>query len=123
MSSRVLPNHEIKSWSITGSPAARRVAFVIADSVLAIVPVLGSGVPSSPDVSTHFRFALPFYDAIAHGNFYPGWLADSNGGCGHTGCRFYPPAVCEGLAVLGLVTGGWYAGGLVAYALISVGGG
>src|ERR1043165_7476751 len=88
MSSRVLQSHEAKTWSMTGSPAAKHVVFVVVVSVLAVVPVLLFGVPSNRDLSNHFRFALPFYDAIAGGNFYPGWLAESNGGYGDPSFRF-----------------------------------
>src|SRR5690349_23335366 len=123
MSSRVLQSHGAKTWSMTGSPAAKHVVFVVVVSVLAVVPVLLFGVPSNRDLSNHFRFALPFYDAIAHGNFYPRWLAESNGGYGDPSFRFYPPALYYVLALLRFVTGDWYAATLVAFTLISVAGG
>src|SRR5689334_12962475 len=119
MSSRVLQSHEAKTWSMAGSPAARHVAFVVAVSVLAVVPVLLFGVPSNRDLSNHFRFALPFYDAIAGGNFYPGWLAESNGGYGDPSFRFYPPALYYLLSSFRFVTGEWYVATLVTFALVS----
>ncbi|HEY8410079.1 MAG TPA: 6-pyruvoyl-tetrahydropterin synthase-related protein [Pyrinomonadaceae bacterium] len=120
MSSRVLQSHEAKTWSIAASPAAKRTAFVVAISVLAVVPVLIFGVPSNRDLSNHFRFALPFYDAIAGGNFYPGWLAESNGGYGDPSFRFYPPALYYLLSLFRFATGEWYFATLLTFSLISV---
>lgn len=120
MSSRVLQPDETKTWSIGASPEAKRAAFVIAVSLLALVPVLVFGVPSNRDLSNHFRFALPFYDAIANGNFYPGWLAESNGGYGDPSFRFYPPALYYVLSLFRFVTGEWYAATLITFALIAV---
>jgi uncharacterized membrane protein len=123
MSSRVLHSHETKTWSIAGSPAAKRAAFVVAVSVVAIVPALVFGIPSNRDLSNHFRFALPFYDAIAHGNFYPGWLAESNGGYGDPSFRFYPPALYYLLSLFRFVTGEWYVATLLTFALVAIAGG
>lgn len=123
MSSRVLQSHEAKTWSIAGSPAAKHVAFVIAVSVLAVVPVLLFGVPSNRDLSNHFRFALPFYDAIAGGNFYPGWLAESNGGYGDPSFRFYPPALYYLLSLFRFVSGEWYLATLLTVVCVAVAGG
>src|ERR1044072_9960109 len=120
MSSRVLQPDETKTWSIGASPEAKRAAFVIAVSLLALVPVLVFGVPSNRDLSNHFRFALPFYDAIANGNFYPGWLAESNGGYGDPSFRCYPPALYYLLSLFRFVTGEWYAATLITFALIAV---
>src|ERR1044072_1061161 len=120
MSSRVLQSHEAKTWSMTGSPAETHVVFVIVVSVVAVDPVLLFGVPSNRDLSNHFRFALPFYDAIANGNFYPGWLAESNGGYGDPSFRFYPPALYYVLSLFRFVTGEWYAATLITFALIAV---
>ena len=123
MSSRVLQSHEAKTWSIAGSPAAKHVAFVVAVSVLAVVPVLVFGVPSNRDLSNHFRFALPFYDAIAGGNFYPGWLAESNGGYGDPSFRFYPPALYYLLSSFRFLTGEWYVATLLTVVFVAVAGG
>jgi len=49
------------------------------------------GIPSNRDLLSHFRLALPFYDAIRLGDLYPGWLAESNSGYGDASFRFYPP--------------------------------
>jgi len=123
MSSRVLPAHETKTWSIAASPAVKRAALVVAVSLLAIVPVLIFGVPSNRDLSNHFRFALPFYDAIAGGNFYPSWLAESNGGYGDPSFRFYPPALYYLLSSFRFVTGEWYVATLITCAVVATAGG
>jgi 6-pyruvoyl-tetrahydropterin synthase related domain len=123
MSSRVLQTHETKTWSIAASPAVKRAALVVAVSLIAIVPVLLFGVPSNRDLSNHFRFALPFYDAIAGGNFYPSWLAESNGGYGDPSFRFYPPALYYLLALFRSVTGEWYVATLITFAVIAIAGG
>src|ERR1044072_5347166 len=123
MSSRVLQPDETKTWSIGASPEAKRAAFVIAVSLLALVPVLVFGVPSNRDLSNHFRFALPFYDAIVAGCPYPGWLAESNGGYGDPSFRFYPPALYYALAAARFVIGNWYDATLVVFVLISIAGG
>ena len=101
----------------------KHVAFVVAVSVLAVVPVLVFGVPSNRDLSNHFRFALPFYDAIAGGNFYPGWLAESNGGYGDPSFRFYPPALYYLLSLFRFVTGEWYVATLLMVVFVAVAGG
>ena len=123
MSSRVLESHETKGWSISASPEAKRIALVVAVSLAAIVPVLLFGVPANRDLSNHFRFALPFYDAIAAGNFYPSWLAESNGGYGDPSFRFYPPALYYLLAFFRFVSGEWYAATLLTFATVSIAGG
>src|ERR1044072_2190825 len=123
MSSRVLQTDETKTWSIGASPEAKRAAFVIAVSLLALVPVLLFGVPSNRDLSDHFRFALPFYDASANGNFYPGRLAESNGGYGDPSFRFYPPALYYLLSAFRFLTGEWYVATLLTVVFVAVAGG
>jgi 6-pyruvoyl-tetrahydropterin synthase-like protein len=123
MSSYAVQTHEARSWPFAASPNARRVGFIVGISLLAIVPVLLFGIPSNRDLSNHFRFALPFYDAIAGGNFYPGWLAESNGGYGDPSFRFYPPALYYLLGLFRFCTGEWYVATLLTFGLISVAGG
>ncbi|HEY2963324.1 MAG TPA: 6-pyruvoyl-tetrahydropterin synthase-related protein [Pyrinomonadaceae bacterium] len=123
MSSYAVQTHESGTWPLAGSPEARRVGFVVLVSVLAIVPVLLFGVPSNRDLANHFRFALPFYDAIAGGNFYPSWLAESNGGYGDPSFRFYPPALYYLLGLFRFLTGEWYFATLLTFAVVSVAGG
>jgi uncharacterized membrane protein len=123
MSSRVLQSPQEKSWSLTAAPEAKRVGCVVAVSVLAMLPALIFGVPSSRDLSNHFRFALPFYDAIASGNFYAGWLAESNAGYGDPSFRFYPPGLYYLLALFRFATGDWYVATLLTFTIVSVAGG
>jgi hypothetical protein len=123
MSSRVIQAHGTKTWSIAASPAVKRAAFGVLISFVAIVPILVFGVPSNRDLSNHFRFALPFYDALAGGNFYPSWLAESNRGYGDPSFRFYPPALYYLLSLFRFVTGEWYFATLITFALIAIAGG
>ncbi|MFN2406831.1 MAG: 6-pyruvoyl-tetrahydropterin synthase-related protein [Pyrinomonadaceae bacterium] len=123
MSSYVAQTHEARTWSFAGSPEAKYIVFVVAVSLLTIVPALVFGVPSNRDLSNHFRFALPFYDAIAAGNFYPGWLAESNHGYGDPSFRFYPPALYYVLALFRFITGEWYVATLLTFTVVSVAGG
>ena len=123
MSSYVVQTHETRTWSFAGSPEAKCIVFVVAVSLLTLVPAFVFGVPSNRDLSNHFRFALPFYDAIAAGNFYPGWLAESNHGYGDPSFRFYPPALYYLLALFRFVTGEWYVATLLTFAVISIAGG
>jgi uncharacterized membrane protein len=123
MSSYVVQTHEARTWSFAGSPEAKCIVFVVAVSLLTMVPALVFGVPSNRDLSNHFRFALPFYDAIATGNFYPGWLAESNHGYGDPSFRFYPPALYYLLALFRFITGEWYVATLLTYVVVSVAGG
>jgi len=95
-------------------------AIVVAVSILVIVPAIVWGIPSNLDLTNHFRFALPFYDAIAGGNLYPGWLAESNGGYGDPSFRFYPPALYYLLAACRFVIGNWYGATLAAFVTLSI---
>ena len=95
------------------------IAFAAVASFLTIVPAILWGVPSNIDLTNHFRFAVPFYDAIAGGNFYPRWLAESNGGYGDPSFRFYPPALYYLLAAARLLTGNWYSATLIVFATLS----
>ena len=123
MSSYVVQTQAARTWAFAGSPEAKCVVFVVAVSLLTVVPAFIFGVPSNRDLSNHFRFALPFYDAIAAGNFYPGWLAESNHGYGDPSFRFYPPALYYVLAFFRFITGEWYVATLLTFALVSVVGG
>jgi uncharacterized membrane protein len=105
------------------SQRARPLGLVVAISLAVIVPTFLWGVPSNLDLSNHFRFALPFYDALANGDFYPGWLAESNSGYGDPSFRFYPPALYYLLAAARSVIGNWYEATMLVFALLSVAGG
>lgn len=114
---------DIGTWkSILGNwPPS--IALVVVASFLVIVPAILWGIPSNLDLTNHFRFALPFYDAIVAGDPYPGWLAESNGGYGDPSFRFYPPALYYLLAFVRYVIGNWYAATLVVFVMISIAGG
>jgi hypothetical protein len=103
----------IDTWQVN-------VAVVAAVSFAVIIPAVLWGIPSNLDLTNHFRFALPFYDAIAGGNFYPSWLAESNGGYGDPSFRFYPPAFYYLLAGARFLTGNWYDATLIVFIAFSV---
>jgi 6-pyruvoyl-tetrahydropterin synthase related domain len=105
------------------APGTKSVLFIVLAAVAVMSPTLIWGIPSSRDLSNHFRFALPFYDALRSGHYYPGWLAESNGGYGDASFRFYPPALYYLLAFAKLITGSWIAATvLTATLLFAVGG-
>ena len=89
-------------------------------SLAVVLPAIVWGIPSNLDLTNHFRFAVPFYDAIAAGDFYPGWLAESNHGYGDPSFRFYPPAFYYLLAAARFLTGNWYGATLVVFAAVSI---
>ncbi len=122
MSSQAVPSHQTKSWPLTGSSEAKRTGIVVAVAILAMVPVLVFGVPSNRDLSNHFRFILPFYDAIASGNFYASWLAESNAGYGDPSFRFYPPGLYYVLYLFRFATGDWYISTLLTFTVVSIAG-
>lgn len=97
----------------------RALFFVVLVSLLFIAPALLFGIPSNKDLLNHFRFALPFFDSLESGHFYPAWLAESNSGYGDPSFRFYPPALYYLLSLCKIVTGNWYVGTLLTLALIS----
>jgi uncharacterized membrane protein len=123
MNSSAIQNPDKRVWAISGSPVARASGFVIAISFAVIVPMLIWGVPSNLDLSNHFRFTLPFYDGIAAGTPYPGWLAESNDGYGDPSFRFYPPALYYVLAAARFAFGNWYDATIATFALLSIAGG
>ena len=89
-------------------------------SFAVILPAIVWGVPSNLDLTNHFRFGVPFYDAIRAGDLYPGWLAESNHGYGDPSFRFYPPAFYYLLAASRFVIGNWYVATLVVFAVVSI---
>ena len=97
-----------------------QLAILISVSLAVIAPTLLWGIPSNLDLTNHFRFALPFYDAIVADDIYPGWLAESNGGYGDPSFRFYPPALYYLLAAARFVIGNWYGATLVVFVILSI---
>ena len=100
-----------------------RTALVAAVCFAVIIPAILWGIPSNLDLTNHFRFAIPFYDSIAAGDFYPGWLAESNAGYGDPSFRFYPPAFYYLLAASRFLIGNWYGATLVTFVVVSIVGG
>jgi hypothetical protein len=121
----ITDNHQsgIGTWKSTLGNRQPAIVLAVVASFVVIVPAILWGIPSNLDLTNHFRFTLPFYDAIAAGDLYPGWLAESNGGYGDPSFRFYPPALYYLLAAARFVTGNWYAATLVVFVLISIAGG
>ncbi|HEY8561586.1 MAG TPA: 6-pyruvoyl-tetrahydropterin synthase-related protein [Pyrinomonadaceae bacterium] len=90
--------------------------------VLAMLPVFFRGFPVGADFDNHFRFALPFYEEIERGNYFPGWLAESNFGFGDPRFRFYPPFLYYLLCLFRFLTGEWYYAAIIVFTLFSAAG-
>jgi uncharacterized membrane protein len=105
----------INNWQ-----SALPLLLVITVSLAVTVPMIVWGIPSNRDLANHFRFALPFYDAIVSGDAYPGWLAESNGGYGDPSFRFYPPGLYYLLAAARFVIGNWYDATIVTFVALSI---
>src|SRR5437588_4520743 len=95
-----------RTWTV--SPTMKGVIGIGVVSIAIMTPTLIWGMPSSRDLTNHFRFALPFYDSLRAGNFHPAWLAESNSGYGDASFRFYPPALYYLLAFSRLVFCVWF---------------
>ena len=101
---------------------AKSILTVALVGVIVLVPVIIWGIPEGADLINHYRFALPFYESIRSGHFYPGWLAESNSGFGDVRFRFYPPGLYYLLAGARLLAG-WYWASVLAFALLTITGG
>lgn len=86
---------------------------------LVVLPAIWFGMPNNNDLANHYHFAIPFYEALRHGELYPGWLATPNFGYGDVVVRFYPPALYYLLAAGRAITGNWYAGSLLIVTFLS----
>src|SRR5713101_112629 len=120
MTARSLSLSASRSFASSLSPEPRHLIILVLVAAATIAPTLFWGVPSNRDLSNHFRFALPFYDALRSGHLYPGWLAESNNGFGDASFRFYPPGLYYLLALLRAITGNWYAATVSTFAIGSV---
>ena len=123
MTLRTLTIQSPRSYAIALSPETKGMLFVVLASLAIMSPTLIWGIPSSRDLSNHFRFALPFYDSLRAGHFYPGWLAESNAGFGDPSFRFYPPALYYLLAFARTITGNWLAATVLTATLLFMAGG
>lgn len=86
---------------------------------LVVLPAIVFGMPGNNDLANHYHFAIPFYEALQQGHWYPGWLATPNLGYGDVVVRFYPPALYYLLAAGRAITGNWYAGSLLVVTVLS----
>src|SRR5437868_3466584 len=120
MSSPSISLPDKKSFAPSVSPETTHVIVVALAAIAVISPMLFWGVPSALDLSNHFRFALPFYDAVRSGHLYPGWLAESNNGFGDASFRFYPPALYYLLAAARALSGNWYAATVATFGALSM---
>ena len=94
---------------------------VVAIGLLGSVALYLYGIPPYlGDLPHHYRLAQGFYEAITRGDFYPSWLASTNGGYGDPSVRFYPPALYYTLSILRLFTGDWYITTLLTLTLMTV---
>lgn len=120
MSSSALQIRQAKPMSASLITGRKELLLVILVAIAVMFPAIIFGIPSNRDLSNHFRFALPFYDAIRSGNLFPAWLSDSNDGYGDASFRFYPPGLYYLLTLLRFVTGNWYVATLATFTLISI---
>jgi len=91
MISRSLHLPASRSFDFGLRPETKHLIILVLVAGATLAPTLFWGIPSNHDLSNHFRFELPFYDALRAGHLYPGWLAESNHGFGDASFRFYPP--------------------------------
>jgi uncharacterized membrane protein len=96
------------------------ITLLLAVSFATVLPIIVWGIPANLDLTNHFRFTLPFHDAVVSGNFYPSWLAESNSGYGDPSFRFYPPAFYYLLAASRALIGNWYGATLLIFAVLSI---
>lgn len=122
MSSRAASNNIALLRAFHLPQEFRQFALIVGVSVAIVLPAVFFGIPSNRDLTNHFRFALPFYDAVTSGDLYPGWLAESNSGYGDASFRFYPPALYYLMAAVRVITGSWYAATVITFGLVFVGG-
>ena len=120
MTARSLTLSATRSFATSLSPETRHLIILVLVAIAIMAPTLVWGIPSNNDLSNHFRFAMPFYDALRSGHFYPGWLADANHGFGDASFRFYPPALYYLLALTRALAGNWYAATIITFSALSV---
>jgi uncharacterized membrane protein len=95
------------------------IALALLAGGIVLLPAMFLGMPKNNDLANHYHFAIPFYEALRHGDIYPGWLATPNYGYGDVVVRFYPPALYYLLAAGRAITGNWYAGSLLVMSCLS----
>lgn len=120
MISRSLNVSASRSFDFRLRPETKHLIILGIVAAATLAPTLFWGIPSNHDLSNHFRFELPFYDALRAGHFYPGWLAESNHGFGDPSFRFYPPALYYVLALAKATAGSWYAATVITFMALSI---
>jgi hypothetical protein len=111
------PEGFVRSF-IFGINDKKAVLILLGFATLLMLPIAIWGIPEGADLPNHFRYALPFYDSIKKGDFYPGWLAESNAGYGDARFRFYPPGLYYLLALFKPLAG-WFGSSLITFVLLS----
>src|SRR5256885_9558625 len=91
----------------------------LAAGAVVVLPAILLGIPNNNDLANHYHFAIPFYEALRHGDLYPSVFGSPNFGYGDVVVRFYPPALYYLLAAGRFISGNWYAGSLFAMTLVS----
>lgn len=109
-----------RSFDFRLRPETKHLIILVLAAAATFAPTLFWGIPSNHDLSNHFRFELPFYDALRAGHLYPGWLAESNHGFGDASFRFYPPALYYVLALAKATAGSWYAATVITFTALSI---
>src|SRR4029079_3228160 len=120
MISRSLHPPASRSFVFGRRPETKHLIILVLVAGATLAPTLLWGIPSNHDLSNHFRFELPFYDALRAGHFYPGWLAESKHGCGDASFRFYPPALYYLLALARMAAGSWYAATVITFIALTI---
>ena len=103
---------------IFGINDKKAVLILFGFAALLMLPIAVWGIPEGADLPNHYRYAMPFYDSILKGDFYPGWLAESNAGYGDARFRFYPPGLYYLLALFKPLAG-WFGSSLITFVLLS----
>ena len=103
---------------ILGINDRRAVLILFLFAIMLMLPILIWGIPEGADLANHYRFAMPFYDSIQKGDFYPSWLAESNAGYGDARFRFYPPGLYYLLAAFKPLIG-WFGSSVITFALLA----
>jgi uncharacterized membrane protein (UPF0136 family) len=112
----------VVSFSAAFSGKWRAAMIVAAAAVIVLIPIFVWGIPVGPDLNSHYRSAVAFYDSIRGGNLYPGWMGSSNFGYGDARLRFYPPGLYYLLSGARALAG-WYSGTILTLCLLSIVGG
>lgn len=77
-------------------------------------------MPVGGDFGNHFGFVLPFFDELKQGNYFPGWLGDSNFGFGDPRFRFYPPFLYYVFCLVQFIVNDWYFTALTVFTIFSL---